>query len=576
MPALSFLESLGPPDVFALLLALGITLTILGALSLRPRVAASVIALAAFVPVPAVALFSKQFNLVGWHAFMHTAPIYQIMQRGGGVPEEPLYAGGALRYPWVEHWLVAKLSLVTGLDPITQTLVAEALGYAVFLAAAAWLAATLTSDRVTIALAVLLSGFGISIFHMGFFAEPLGQAFPPIWLETRVVPVDKFLNLTATPLGYAAMTVAAVTSVRLVSGIDAELRLLALLWVACLWSALIHPLSWLGTLGYAGTAALVAVVSRQAGDLRRAGLLALVVITSSVLVIPYLRSIGASESSDGWSGVTPSFELFAAKAADWAFFLATFLFLAYLHRTQLISSLRERHRPTLALVLSIAGFSIAYLVVRLPGRNEYKFLLHLVPAAAALMALSLRPRLNAHRLLASGLLFLLLIPGGRILGSRPWFIVTDPARLDGPYLHALDTEADHLYTWVAANTPRDAVVLAADLRMPALGRRSLYIAVDAPWRGRDGWGLPRNSLLQWHVRRPDALMYRRQRLATIVLNPDWASPPERVMAAIQADLPGRPIFVHTTSPAVIQKLRATPGFSERFANAAGSIYAYSH
>ena len=31
--------------------------------------------------------------------------------------------------------------------------------------------------------------------------------------------------------------------------------------------------------------------------------------------------------------------------------------------------------------------------------------------------------------------------------------------------------------------------IAADLRIPPLARRSLYIAVDAPWSGADGWGV---------------------------------------------------------------------------------------
>jgi len=108
--------------------------------------------------------------------------------------------------------------------------------------------------------------------------------------------------------------------------------------------------------------------------------------------------------------------------------------------------------------------------------------------------------------------------------------------------------------------------------MPPLGRRSLYIAVDAPWLGRDGWGLPRNSLLQWHVRRPDADMYRRQSLATIVLSPDWSSPAEDVMRQIESAVPGRTLYVHSWSRLVSAKLDATPGFARRFANRAGSIY----
>jgi hypothetical protein len=184
----------------------------------------------------------------------------------------------------------------------------------------------------------------------------------------------------------------------------------------------------------------------------------------------------------------------------------------------------------------------------------------------------LRRLLSRHRELALGLLFLLLLPGAQLLGIRPWFQVTDPARIVGQYQRALDPAADELYQWVANQTPSDAVFIAADLRMPPLGRRSLYVAVDAPWVGRDGWGLARNSLLQWHVRRPDADMYRRQRLATIVLSPDWSSPAEGVMQEIESAVRGRAVYVHAHSRLVSAKLEATPGFLRRFANAAGSIY----
>ena len=70
-------------------------------------------------------------------------------------------------------------------------------------------------------------------------------------------------------------------------------------------------------------------------------------------------------------------------------------------------------------------------------------------------------------------------------------------------------------------------------------------------------------------------MYRRQQLATLVLSPDWTYPPGEVMTAIQADVRGRPIFVHASNPAAAAKLDSTPGFSRLFANAAGAIYAFT-
>ena len=568
-----FIRPLDQYDTFALILAAAITLLV--AVSIRRRAGPWMIGLAAFLPVPIVALFAKQFRFVGWHGFMHVSAMYQIMDRGVARPEESLFAGAAIRYPWVEHWVTAKASLITGANPLVLSLVAETVAYVVFLASAAWLASTVTRDRVTIALATLLSAFGITIFHSGFLAGTVQRVFPALSLDPRVVPLDKFLSITAAPIGYAAMLLAAAAGAHLVSGRGWARRMILLIAACTLVAAFIHPLSWLGILVYQGVAAAVLIAARRREDLARAGQLALAVGASSLLALPYLRSIGESESSDGWMGITQSVDLLETKAGNLVFFLATFVVLAFLHRSELLRLVRERDRAVIVLLLAVTALATAYLVVRTPGVNEYKFLLQLAPAAAVIMALSLRERLRSRRLLSLALLFLLVAPGCRLLGFRLRFGVTDPVRIEGRYLRTHFPDADQLYQWVASNTPKDAVFVAGDLRMPALGRRSLYIAVDAPWKGPDGWGLRRRQLLQWHVRRSDGETSRRQRLASSVLSPGWDVHPAEVMTGIQRDIPGRPIFVHAETPDVAAKLDSTPGFTRRFLNPAGSIYAYT-
>ena len=568
-----FIRPLDQYDSFALILAAAITLLV--AVSIRRQGGPWMIGLAAFLPVPIVALFAKQFSIVGWHGFMHVSAMYQIMDRGVVRPEESLFAGAAIRYPWIEHWITAKASLITGANPLVLSLVAETVAYAVFLASAAWLASTVTRDRVTIALATLLSAFGITIFHAGFLAGTAQRVFPALSLDPRVVPLDKFLSITAAPIGYAAMLLAAAAGAHLVSGRGSARRMILIIATCTLVAAFIHPLSWLGILVYQGVAAAVLIAARRREDLARAGQLALAVGAPSLFALPYLRSIGESESSDGWMGITQSADLVGTKAGNLVFFLATFVVLAFLHRSELMRLVRERDRAVIMLLLAVTALATAYLVVRTPGVNEYKFLLQLAPAAAVIMALSLRERLRSRRLLSLALLFLLVAPGSRLLAFRLRFGVTDPVRIEGRYLRTHFPDADQLYQWVVSNTPRDAVFIAGDLRMPALGRRSLYIAVDAPWKGPDGWGLRRRQLLQWHVRRSDGETSRRQRLASSVLSPGWDVHPAAVMTGIQRDIPGRPIFVHADTPEVAAKLDSTPGFTRQFLNPAGSIYAYT-
>jgi hypothetical protein len=504
---------------------------------------------------------------------MHVSPVYQIIARGGGHPEEAEYAGGLMRYPWAEHWLIAHVSRLTGANVHVIALSAETVALLVFLAAVAWLASTVTSDRLTIALASLIAVYGISIFHSSLFTGPLQRAFPPLWLETRVVPIDNFLKINAAPIGYAAMAVSAAAMVRLVSGTGSARRLLLLIAACTLIAALIHPLSWLGVLAYAGVASLVLIVARKDDDLKRAVLLAAMVAIPSALCWGYLRSVGASESSEGWMGL--STERLTAKAKDLALFLSAFCLLVYLFRTELMRLVRARDRAIITMLLSVFFLAAAYIVIRMPARNEYKFLIELVPAAAVIMALSLRRMLDRHFGVSLIFLFFLILPGGLTLGIRPWFKVTDPVTMDGRYIRALDPVADSLFQWVALHTPDNAVFIAPDMRIPPLGRRILYVPVEAPWKGNDGWGLERHWLLEFHVRRPDREMFRRQHLAAVILSSTWTEPAAEVVQAIQRDVPGRPLFVHAVGSTAIAKLNSTPGFTREFSNAAGSIYEIS-
>jgi hypothetical protein len=68
--------------------------------------------------------------------------------------------------------------------------------------------------------------------------------------------------------------------------------------------------------------------------------LALAVGLPSAVALPYLRSVGTSESSQGSIGITSSLALLSDKAADLGFFLAVFLLLAYVERAQIAQRLR--------------------------------------------------------------------------------------------------------------------------------------------------------------------------------------------------------------------------------------------
>jgi hypothetical protein len=569
----SFLKTLDNSDLLALSLAGCLSVMVMW--SVRRRTGSWLIPALTFVPVPVVALFSRQFDLVGWHGFMHASPIYRILEGGPVPPEEPLFAGGTLRYPWVEHWIVAHLAQLSDANVHVLTLSIEICAYAAFLAGGYWLASAITRETGAIALGVLFTGFGISIFHVGLLLEPFERAFPGLWLESRVVPLDKFANISAMPLGYAALAIATAAGVRLASGMGRASRLSSVVAACTLIAALVHPLSWACLVCFQSVVLGVLILSRTPQDFRRAAWLAAAVALPCLIALPYLRSVGVSESADGWSGLTSPASLGWAKVGDAAVFLGPLGLLTYLHRTDLGRMLRAGNRPLALLLLAIPCLAGAYIAIRFPGRNEYKFLLCLVLPAAPLLGICLRALAERHFLLTALLVFALLTPGARALGVRPWFQVTTPCRADGRYLRALDPTKDQLYQWIATETPRDAVFISSDLGIPPLGRRALYIPVDSPWRGRDGWGLETPKLREWHVRRPEEWMAARQHRAQILLGADSAEPPAAALTAVRSELPDRALFIFTQDAEAIAKFDRTVGLIRCFQNKAGVVFAAS-
>ncbi|HEY2775246.1 MAG TPA: hypothetical protein VGK20_14455 [Candidatus Binatia bacterium] len=577
MPPTPFFSGWTQADVFSVVLAGVLAVTVVQA---RRRSFAPALLGAILVSLMAVvALASTQFDLVGWHGFMHGSPMLRMLDGGPVPPEDPLFAGQALRYPWIDQWLMASIGRACGIAPHVLEIAFETMLFGAFLAAIAALASTVTSETGTVALAVVLGAFGISIFHEGLLRDALLRAFPWLSLETRVVPLDKFASISAMPAGYVAAVASAVASWRLACGDEAVVRRLAVVAVCTLVAAFFHPLSLIGLVLYQGVvvALLLAGIAPIARNITRAVAIVVAVSLPFFVALPYLHSVAASSSSDGWTGITLAPWLLGAKAFDLAIFLTPLAAVAYVSRRRLRAMLDGGNRALLILAASIVVMALAYLVVRFPGRNEYKFLLFASAPGAVLLAIGLRELLDRHFAVGFALLFALLLPGARVLGYRPWFQVVDPCRVDGLYLRSLDADADALFQFIATSTPADSVFLAPDLRIPPLARRSLYVAIEAPWSGRDGWGLLRSQLMQWHVRRKDEEMIRRQRLATAVVTADWTTgAPDRVVAAIKADVPGRPLFAHVRDTAAAARLDGMTGFMLVFRNAAGSVYALGH
>ncbi len=233
--------------------------------------------LAVLLAVPlALVQLRASVRITGWHNLMHCSFVYQI-ERGGGVPENPLMAGEPLRYYYGQHWLLAQLMRVVPLAPTVL--------FALFNLLAALLTAV-ALDRVAVRLgrakpfrvfAVMMGLIG-TLVPSGGLTLKLAQTVG-IQVENRAPPVHKFFTANNNPVGIAAAAFVLLGLVKLVDGRGDQSRGgYALVGFGLLAAGLLYPMAWVPCVAATG---LVGLARLAAGpDDRRRGAILLAVLVA--------------------------------------------------------------------------------------------------------------------------------------------------------------------------------------------------------------------------------------------------------------------------------------------------------
>ncbi len=555
------------PDIKANLIQLSINCGLAAAVTtaivliLKSRARWWVLA-AVFVVLTAFTFMYDGHREAGHHGFMHASYVYTIMEQGLP-PEDPLFAGEPLRYPYLLNGLLAQCLLWIAITPGTCFTLINLLALAATIFVIYRTAALIRAERTFCILAVVLALIGGP-----FIDGPVVGALELIGIprEVRHLPYSKFHQANSNQIGYLCFAIALYASLRLFRSPSRRRSAMALLCVATVGAALFYMFSWLMVcICVAASGAMMLAGSNM--NARKGGLYALITVAlSSAACMPYILSIVSGRSSQGslsLAGVGPI--LRSLEVALLA--LAPALALSVLYRDSLIAAFRKQMRMATVLLTWFGIPCLLSIIVLAPVNDQYKFLSHALLPFAVITAIAIEAFYCSRKKAAIVFIFMLSVAltWRHATIVRTGWPAIDPTWADGAFLRQADAAEDALYTWIATNTPVNAVFLDTQLTIPTFGRRSLYVGL--PWRRErlmqndprvfsiiDGWDV--NGLLPVEVGGHDRTKVEQRRAtAAALLSENSTSVEPRPLAQVLEDVPTRPVYIVARDPLVRYRLQ---------------------
>lgn len=518
-----------------------------------------------------------------WHGFMHASMVNEIYLRGGN-PENPLMAGQPLLYmhghhaaiAWLMHWLpltptqgfiltdVVSLPVMVWLFDRTVKLVSTDIAVRVF-------AATLA----LCAISPLLRGpLAVIVQHDWF-----GHIFV-YRAEQRFIPLMKFVGINNNQLGlmFCAMGLYGLVSLAARRG----RQLAAFGWIAAglVGSGVFYPPCWVSLGACIGAAAAFLFLRGDRSMRVTVVQLAAVAAVASAVVLPSMLGVTSGKSGGSALRVTFAYEHLRLNGAELLVLLLPGAALAWWRR-RLLRDWYAAQPLVAGVLLCIAGVSmLVYALVSVPGPSEYKFVHMTVFALSIPLALALVGVYRQRPALALALLALTVLPMTvDLVHQPPADRVVDPVHSVGRELHHDDPAQDALYTWIAHDTPLDAVFVDSYLTIPALGQRQMLVGLDmrrsdggVKQGDHDGWMITAREFITQTTGVDMQAYLPAFDAARAVLDPHGGAADAAALRSLAVVRSGRPCFVVARRPEVSARLDAAPGFRKVFGNAAANVY----
>ncbi len=410
---------------------------------------------------------------------MSNTALAHAVRRHGLPPTDPYLAGQPLQYHWGYNAAIAGLSALAGVEPLPLMVWLGPVALAVALVAGARLVRRAGGSNEAAGLAALLALVGLNGWGWLILAarwasgEATGAAPSPdegvrSFLPQLVAGYDVRLGFFATKALVATSFTWCLALVAVAAGAllrflreggwqQGVLLALAAAGAAC---ATAHVGAGLFGLTVVGLAATLWLCRRESAAAKRAALALGFVALALALFIPYLIVVsGASVGRE---------RLVWLALPDGPHLLGIVAGLGPLAACVTIAGRPARWTPERAwLAFLAAGFAAAFLVVRAVDGVEEKF-----PFVAA-MLLAFHAGSAAGELGPRRRRLLWLVAASAV----PTTLLGLVAYTRAPDAIGLSPSEAAAFEWIAANAPRDAVVVARERStlVPILARRDLYV-----------------------------------------------------------------------------------------------------
>jgi hypothetical protein len=515
-------------------------------------------------------------RVYSFHGFFHVSVVYRILC-GAVPPDNPIFSGEPLLYPWIYHALAAALSRSLRVSPPWAFALTNLCALAVTLRLVYLTAERTFRERDVAVDGVLLSIFGLgftSAVHLnGWLLRRYG-----IFLEFRgIPPATYFAEIQADGCGLAFYSLFLFSLMRFLAEPARPRRGPTLVAFAfgLLGAALLYPFYFTAAFAtaFAAVAWLAAERRIARGDAVRVLAASIVV---ALIAAPYLLSLIALKAAQAQIHLAPSSGYVLRKLAMFLALIGPLCLVLGSERRSLVALSRDRPIEARVLAAAIFAPTLLYLLTAAPLSDEFKFqtlaLIGLGIASAGCVH-SLHRR---HPRLAMMVVTAFLFPMASqvaLTGLARWE-VTDPFVERGTDILAARPDDEALYSWVRNDSPRDAVFVDTWRTIPVFGQRALFVALDGRPIGdrMDGWKISADDFLKRIDGYRESDVERRVRLARSFYEEDDGAIDRDVLAEIGREIGERPLYVVARAANTRDRLERDSRFRRVFFGSAGAIY----
>ncbi len=432
-------------------------------------------------------------RIYSYHGFFRASIIYQILN-GQIPPQDFLFAGQALRWPWGENWLIAAVCRLFGISPFYAYAVVNiiSLGLAIFILYR--LSRLVVRNNHANIFSALFSIFGITLFSSGTALSLFKLAGLP-FMDLKAIPAFiKFTNANGMPAGLVFFLLFVYATVGLYENKNVflffTLSFISLLGCGFIYTGFVPVI--LASVILLFLVRLAPWSRDMVGSTWRPFLLlAASTLLAGLLLLPYIQ-LASSGVGQNMAVFNPAF--LARNITVYLFFMFPILLIIVFALKHMLDGL-ENQRFAIVILMTLAGAG-CYFCLHFPLDAEYKFAFLSavtlgIPGGIAFHYLTKK----IYKVIALALFCAFVLPSAgdfaakiTMGGNHPVLSAAQPVRLTekGIYVRPANHAEDEFYQWIMQNTPVDSVFVDTEWLIPVYAHRRLLFGMDRP----DGTGRP--------------------------------------------------------------------------------------